>query len=197
MLNQNHLRTLIIPTLVLVWVIAMGYLVPQTAFAHADVESSNPSAHSSAAQSPPKVTATFSEELEPAFSKMTVVNGNGEDVTTGKSGAIEHNKGLEVPLKLNLPAGSYTVKWETLAVDGHKEQGNFVFALTGNAGKTDPQSQQSNVNALSTSDGNSEPGSSNASEAPAQGGGFNGWYILIFVAAVAVIFLMIKRRRKS
>ena len=95
-----------------------------TAWAHAALDHATPAVGSSG-PSPGQITLTFTEKIEPAFSKAEVRNASGGRVG-GQSRATAYTLRVDVG---NLPPGTYTVKWQVLSVDTHKTQGNFPFTV--------------------------------------------------------------------
>ena len=81
--------------------------------------------------SPASVTLWFTQDLEPAFSSVTVTNDAGQRVDLGNA---QISKGgpdqLQIGLKALLP-GTYTVSWHVISVDTHPTQGTFTFDIGG------------------------------------------------------------------
>jgi copper resistance protein C len=99
--------------------------------AHAFLDRSNPAVGSSVPTSPAAVTLWFTQELEPAFSTVTVTDKSGNRVDIG--GAQVDPKDpteLRVPLK-PLPPGTYKVAWRVVSVDTHPTEGDFTFEVGG------------------------------------------------------------------
>ncbi len=98
--------------------------------AHATLVRSEPSANSAQKTPPTLARLWFSEDIEPSFSTVTVVNSGGTAVDKGDVHRMaDDSKGLEVSLN-DLPEGLYTVVWKTTsAVDGHVAQGSFSFTV--------------------------------------------------------------------
>jgi methionine-rich copper-binding protein CopC len=100
-----------------------------TAFAHADLETSNPSAGSTVKTAPTEISITFSEEVEPRFSGIEVQDAQGQRVDEGEAhSASDDAKVLTVGLKPLTP-GTYKVIWHNTSVDSHKEKGSFEFTV--------------------------------------------------------------------
>jgi hypothetical protein len=72
------------------------------------------------------VTLTFTDTLEAAFSKLTVTDANGIEVSQGK--AQVNSNVMRVSLK-PLSAGTYKVNWRAVSTDTHKTEGNFTFSV--------------------------------------------------------------------
>lgn len=98
---------------------------------HAFLDRAEPRVGSTVRTAPARVSVWFTEELEPAFSTLEVVNERGERVDRG---ATEPDAAsptlLQAPLK-PLGPGLYRVKWRVLSVDTHVTEGNFTFRVTG------------------------------------------------------------------
>ena len=73
----------------------------------------------------------FNERLEPAYSRVSVWNRDGERVDAGDvqvAPAEPRRLSVGVP---PLAAGTYTVKYRVLSVDGHVVEAEFVFTVRG------------------------------------------------------------------
>ena len=80
--------------------------------------------------SPSDIRITFSEGVEPRFSKIAVTSADGHSVETGAASVDPSNPAiLVVPLKTALQPGSYKVNWHAVSVDTHATQGNFSFTV--------------------------------------------------------------------
>ncbi|KWF24005.1 copper homeostasis periplasmic binding protein CopC [Burkholderia pseudomultivorans] len=109
--------------------VVLAATVSSAAFAHAHVASSDPAANAALAAAPTAVTIDFTETLEPAFSSIVVVDGDGKTVSDGRARIDAANrKRMTVPLAA-LGAGAYTVKWVAVATDGHRTQGAYGFSV--------------------------------------------------------------------
>src|SRR5580700_6465362 len=72
-------------------------------------------------QAPRELTLWFTQNLEPAFSTVTVTDDSGQRVDAGNpsvSGTV-----MRVPLRATRP-GTYRVMWHVLSVDTHTTEGN-------------------------------------------------------------------------
>lgn len=96
------------------------------ALAHAMLAHAVPSAGSTVKTSPKQVSLRFSEQLEPAFSKVAVTDTSGRDQTAAASTASGTT--MQVALK-PLPRGTYRVKWTAVSVDTHRTTGTFEFVV--------------------------------------------------------------------
>lgn len=102
----------------------------QQALAHAHLKGQYPAADANVDASPQALTLTFSEDIEPAFSGVTVVDDNQKAVALGEAERAPkmHNQ-LIVPVDKPLASGHYQVNWHVLSVDGHKTKGNYTFSV--------------------------------------------------------------------
>ena len=105
-------------------------LVSQAALAHAHLKSSQPAADAALAASPQALDLSFTEDVEPAFSGVTLLDASQKPVVSEKAqqDAKQHSR-LILPLKRPLAAGDYQVNWNVLSVDGHKTQGSYRFSV--------------------------------------------------------------------
>jgi copper resistance protein C len=107
-------------------VILVLMLAPPVA-AHTRLERSVPAAGSAVVASPPRLALWFSERLEPAFSKVQVLNPGGNQVDKGDA-QVDPDDGRQIGVSLpELAPGSYRVHWRVLSVDTHVNEGDFTF----------------------------------------------------------------------
>lgn len=100
------------------------------AWPHAFLEQASPEVGSTVQGSPEAINLRFSEDLEPAFSMVSVLDQAGNRVNTGNVGVDTADpKLLRVPLRPLAP-GLYEVGWRVVSVDTHATQGNFTFQVT-------------------------------------------------------------------
>ncbi len=102
----------------------------QFALAHAHLKSPVPADKAVVEHSPQQLTLTFTEDVEPAFSGVEVLNAQHQPVAVEKAklNSKQHDQ-LIVPIAQPLPSGSYQVNWHVLSVDGHKTKGSYVFSV--------------------------------------------------------------------
>jgi methionine-rich copper-binding protein CopC len=94
------------------------------AIAHAFLDHAEPRVGSTVPSAPRELTLSYTQNLEPAFSKVEVTDASGKRVDLGKpsfSGAV-----MRVGLK-SLSPGTYRVRWRVLSVDTHTTEGSFTF----------------------------------------------------------------------
>lgn len=115
--------------------VALTLVVPAAPLlAHVKLTASTPAA-GSAAKAPKVVTLTFSEKVNPAKASaaiiMTAMPGmkdHGEMAIRNFTPAWSADgKTLTLTLKNALPKGSYEVRWQAAAADGHAMSGKVAF----------------------------------------------------------------------
>jgi methionine-rich copper-binding protein CopC len=103
--------------------------VAATAAAHGMLERSEPRDGSTLKQSPPQVRLLFSSAIEPAYSRVEVLDAEGRRVDLGDGTVDAANRSL---LRVSLPAlppGRYRVAWRVLSVDTHVTEGTVTFRI--------------------------------------------------------------------
>lgn len=98
------------------------------AHAHAFLDHASPLVGGTVKAAPHEVSLWFTQNLEPAFSTVTVTDSHGTRVDQGKP-QISGNT-MRIGLK-PLGPGSYRVHWRALSVDTHTTEGNFSFTVGG------------------------------------------------------------------
>jgi methionine-rich copper-binding protein CopC len=99
------------------------------ACAHAFLDHASPAVGSAVPAAPSAVTLWFTQDLEPVFSTVTVMNQAGQRVDLGNARIPPGQTAqLQVGLK-PLPPGTYTVSWHVVSVDTHPTQGIFTFQV--------------------------------------------------------------------
>ena len=99
--------------------------------AHAFLDHSDPAVGSTMATPPTVMHLWFTQQLEPAFSSVTVTDRSGVTVNDGPA-AIDPGNKQELDVKLKpLPPGIYKVKWHVLSVDTHTTEGDYTFNVRG------------------------------------------------------------------
>jgi methionine-rich copper-binding protein CopC len=116
-----------------VGVVALGLWWPAPVFSHAYLVRSTPAARAVVTRPPERVQLWFNERLEPAYSRLSVWNRDGQRVDAGDvQVAPTEPKRMSVGVP-PLPAGPYTVKYRVLSVDGHVVEAQFDFTVRGSA----------------------------------------------------------------
>jgi copper resistance protein C len=101
---------------------------PVAASAHAFPTAESPAAGAELDKSPPGVRIHFDSPIEPDFSKLTVTDSAGADVTAGPPVVDSVRREFAVKLK-PLGPGDYMVHWSVVAEDGHHTEGQYSFTI--------------------------------------------------------------------
>jgi methionine-rich copper-binding protein CopC len=96
------------------------------ALAHAFLDRASPPVGGTVRTAPREVVLSFTERLEPAFSRVSVENASGARVDRANSRASGNQ--LRVSLG-SLGPGTYRVVWRVVSVDSHVTQGDFTFRV--------------------------------------------------------------------
>jgi hypothetical protein len=108
-------------------VVAIG--AAPSAWTHAFLDHASPRVGSSVPASPPVVTLWFTQDLEPAFSGVTVSNEAGQRVDLGNAQIVQGSPAeLQIGLQPLTP-GTYLVSWHVISVDTHPTEGTFTFDI--------------------------------------------------------------------
>lgn len=95
--------------------------------AHAFLDHASPAVGSTVHGSPPQAMLWFTQELEPAFSTIRVLDRTGRRVDK-KDGRVDASDRTLLRVSLpSLPPGTYRVIWRVVSVDAHVTQGDFTF----------------------------------------------------------------------
>ncbi|MGZ5199125.1 MAG: copper homeostasis periplasmic binding protein CopC [Telluria sp.] len=95
--------------------------------AHAKLETSDPKAGSTVAAGPRSVRLAFSEALEPAFSKLSVIDSANATVPVQHLQVDGAEPKVMRATMAQLHAGQYRVQWSVVTHDGHRIKGEFSF----------------------------------------------------------------------
>jgi copper transport protein len=118
--------------LLLVFITALA--LPASAFAHAALLKTDPSASAILSAAPTHVVLTYSEAVEPRFAIVSVTNAANSQETDGPPARSATNPDeLDVPLQ-RVSEGWYLVFWRVISADGHPVRGAFTFAVGPNPG---------------------------------------------------------------
>lgn len=131
---RQRLRTAIVVALMLVSGALLGPV--RSAFAHAEPDITVPPIGATVDQAPPVLEITFSEEVAEGTT-IDVVGPDGKSVVAAPA-AIDlqdpNRKHVTVQLFGMLPAGVYTVNWNSVsAEDGDPDSGSYTFTVAGGA----------------------------------------------------------------
>jgi hypothetical protein len=114
------------PLLMLLVIVSAPMLV-SIACAHAFLDHATPAVGSVVHGAPAQVKLWFTEQLEPAFSSVRVLDRSGRQVDKADPQVDRADATL---LRVSLPQlapGTYRVAWRVLSVDTHVTEGDFTF----------------------------------------------------------------------
>jgi hypothetical protein len=95
--------------------------------AHAFLDHATPAVGSAVHGAPAQVRLWFTQQLEPAFSSVRVLDRSGKQVDKGDP---QVDRADTMLLQVSLPQlapGTYRVAWRVLSVDTHVTEGDFTF----------------------------------------------------------------------
>lgn len=160
------------------------------ASAHAEVDSTTPSASAQVAHSPRTITLRFSEAVEASLGAIRLYNSTGNRVDVG-SPHHPGGKGTEVTSSApSLDDGSYVVTWRVISADSHPVRGAFTFTVGTGTASTKVESLASRL--LTQQGGDGMVG---ATYALGRFGIFTG--IIMLVGATAFLLLVWPEGRAS
>jgi methionine-rich copper-binding protein CopC len=100
-----------------------------SAFGHAFLDRSEPRVGATISKAPAVVNIWYTQEPEPAFSRIEVYNSDGKEIDKKDTHPDEKDARELIVSLPDLPAGIYKVVWHVLSVDTHKTQGDFKFTI--------------------------------------------------------------------
>jgi len=110
-------------------VAAVAASAAPAALAHAGLVSAEPGRRATLTVPPARIRLCFSEKVEAAYSSVALQDGSGAEVALAPPRADpDEPTCLLVPLE-PLRAGSYTVKYRVLSIDGHIVDYGYGFRL--------------------------------------------------------------------
>lgn len=110
-------------------VAAAAWVAAAPATAHAFLDHADPRVGSTVPESPRSVRLWFTQALEPAFSRVHVVDASGKTVDAGDAHVDTTDTTL---LTVTVPAlvpGTYRVQWRVVSVDTHVTEGDYTFQI--------------------------------------------------------------------
>jgi methionine-rich copper-binding protein CopC len=78
-------------------------------------------------EAPRSVRLWFTEAIEPAFSRVSVVDASGKAVDAGDSHVESSDASILAVSLAVLAPGTYRVKWRVVSVDTHVTEGDYTF----------------------------------------------------------------------
>jgi methionine-rich copper-binding protein CopC len=103
--------------------------LPAVASAHAFLDHAEPKVGSTVEASPPRVALHFTQEIEPAFSTVHVLDGAGKQVDQADAAVDPKDQTTMTVGVPKLAAGTYKVEWKVTSVDTHRTHGSFEFTV--------------------------------------------------------------------
>src|SRR4029079_17300016 len=100
-----------------------------TAFAHAELLTSDPQPGAVLDASPAHVTLTFNEPVESSLGAIRVFDGTGNSIDVS---AARHPDGDSSKVEIDLPKladGSYVVDWRVVSADSHPVHAAYTFQV--------------------------------------------------------------------
>ena len=171
-----------------------GVFPAQVAFAHAELETSNPEANSVIGAAPEVISLTFGENLMVLDGEVAANQVQVEDTMKVRvdNGDYQVNGGvLTVSLKAGLPDDTYRVTYRVVSEDGHPIEGVFEFEVSAAAqsGEVTPmvisEAPEATLDEVPTE------------EAPADNSATIGWSVAIGAVVVGAAMFFLFRRFKS
>jgi len=119
-----HVRVILSIAIILaMWAYAAPVL------AHAQLVKAEPARRAVLDKAPTQVRLWFNEEIEGAYTSLTVLGANKKPVTDAKPEVVSDDpKSVVLPLP-DLKPGKYTVKFRVLSVDGHIVDESFNYKV--------------------------------------------------------------------
>jgi copper resistance protein C len=112
-----------------VLVFLLAALLYAQAHAHAFLDHAEPRVGATVSARPVDVKLWFTQDIEPAFSRVKVLDGAGRQVDKADAHVDRAHAGLmSVSLKPLAP-GDYTVVWRVVSTDTHVTEGDFAFHI--------------------------------------------------------------------
>jgi len=110
--------------------IASAFILAATAaHAHAKLVKATPAVGGTVATAN-EIRLTFSEGVEPRFSRISLTAADGSTVPLGAAKVEGGDPTVFVaPIAKPLPPGAYTVHWSAVLTDTHHTQGDFQFTV--------------------------------------------------------------------
>jgi copper transport protein len=119
--------------------VVLACLLPASAAAHAQLESTSPQRGAVLRQAPARVVFRFSEPVEGSFGALRVFDSAGRRVDEGDAfHPDDRSQALAVDLRGGLPDGTYTATYRVVSADSHVISSGIVFSVgrAGAAGRT-------------------------------------------------------------
>ena len=106
-----------------------AYALAGAAWAHAFLDHATPAVGSTVQGTPARVALRFTQRLEPAFSRVQVVDAAGKRVDREDASVSGDDATMLTVSLAPLAPGRYAVKWRVLSVDTHVTEGDYTFTV--------------------------------------------------------------------
>jgi hypothetical protein len=97
--------------------------------AHAFLDHAEPKVGSEVEKAPTEIKIWFTQEIEPAFSSIQVLDSTGKQIDKQDTHLDEKDKTLLIVTVPDLAAGEYKVVWSVVSRDTHHTHGDFKFTV--------------------------------------------------------------------
>jgi methionine-rich copper-binding protein CopC len=203
--SPHHRLPHLIAVILLGAAVALTGTVPASALAlHAQLVSTDP-ADGSSAPTVSDVTLTFSEPINAQFLKVVVEGPDGPE-TAGEP--VVDGGEVSQALVADLPAGTHTVTYRVVSVDGHPVSGVITFTTTqGPSSQPTPSTPEPrpSVSAPASASGSSSASSTSSpaveTGSTASPGSLPGWLPVLLAIAVlgllAALVIGLRTRSRS
>src|SRR4051812_10617433 len=117
--------------LLMAWLATVTLSGPRagSALAHAFLSQTAPPVGGVVSAPPREIRLTFSEGIEPAFSRIALSTADGQPIATGPA-TVDPNDNTQLVLVLPpLAPGRYRVRWHVVSLDTHPTDGDYVFEI--------------------------------------------------------------------
>jgi len=108
---------------------AVACVAAAPAMAHAFLDHALPAVGSTVHEAPRSVRLWFTEQIEPAFSRVSVLDASGKAVDAGDSHVDPSDASILAASLPVLAPGTYRVKWRVVSVDTHVSEGDYTFDI--------------------------------------------------------------------
>ncbi|MGE0257355.1 MAG: copper resistance protein CopC [Alphaproteobacteria bacterium] len=100
------------------------------AAAHAFLSQAVPPVGGVVSSAPREVRLTFTEGIEPAFSRIELAGADGRPIGTAPA-TVDPRDNTQLVLALPpLAPGRYRVKWRVVSIDTHVTEGDYTFEIS-------------------------------------------------------------------
>jgi copper resistance protein C len=114
--------------------VTLSALAPTALLAHVQLTASTP-ASGTQAKAPKQITLTFSQPVDPATATASIVmtampgmaNHGEMPIRNFTASWSDDGKTMTLALRNPLPTGTYEVRWQAAATDGHGMSGTVIF----------------------------------------------------------------------